>query len=95
MCIRSAQSIISGKQHPLLSRVLNYQRIDRDPDGPLVSTCASAAPRGQLQIQGSARSREISASSLSLVFLALSDGGPESSKRVQTDKTQAKEENNA
>lgn len=55
MCIRSAQSIISGKQYPLLSRVLNSQRIDRNPDRLLVSTYASAAPRGQLQIQGSTR----------------------------------------
>lgn len=50
MCIRSAQSILSGKQHPLLRRVLNYQR-KGDPDRPLVSTSDSAFPRGRLQIK--------------------------------------------
>lgn len=55
MCIRSARSIISGKQHPLLSRVLNNGRVDRDPDRPFGSTCARPAPRGQLQIQRSTR----------------------------------------
>lgn len=50
MYIRTASSLISGTQHPLLNRVLNCLRIHRDSDRPPISTCASAAPGGQLHI---------------------------------------------
>lgn len=51
MCFRSAQNIILGGQHPLLSRMVHHHRILREPDGPPVSTCAGGAPRGQLQLE--------------------------------------------